>query len=112
MKPTPGPWVAASAGPVMREGYKQPFAIGEKGKPNLIAGVFGDVKGGPEVAEANAKMIAATPEAIDLLEQIMERCLREDPDNSMLRFYTDKPELDFEIINKMSKLLTRLGRHP
>lgn len=66
---TPGPWFFCAAGPVIR-GYGQSFAVAEQGKPNLIAGCFGDVQGGPERAEANARLIAAAPAMYAALQAI------------------------------------------
>lgn len=64
---TPGPWAYAHSGPVM-QGYSQPFAVAQKGERNLIAGVFGDVKGGVAVTEANARLIATAPELLEALK--------------------------------------------
>lgn len=61
---TPGPIIACPSGPVM-QGYSQPLAIAQQGTPNLVAGVFGDVKGGQSVAEANAELLAASYSAFD-----------------------------------------------
>lgn len=72
-KPTPGPWHAGPTGPVMREKYSQPFGVGESGTVNLIAGVFGDVRGGEEVAEANACLIAAAPDLLAACELALKR---------------------------------------
>lgn len=55
-KHTPGPWSSGPTGSVMM-GYSQPFAVAEHGSKNLIAGCFGDVRGGPDTAEANARLI-------------------------------------------------------
>lgn len=63
-KHTQGPWLFSPSGAVM-QGYSQPFAVAEAGKPNLIAGCFGDVSGGMETAEANARLIAAAPDLLD-----------------------------------------------
>lgn len=54
-KHTPGPWMYTSTGPVM-QGYTQPFCIAQTSANNLIAGVFGDVHGGVEIAKANAAL--------------------------------------------------------
>jgi hypothetical protein len=53
------------------QGYSQPFAIGEHMKPNLIAGCFGDVRGGEEVAMANARLIAAAPDLLEALKEAL-----------------------------------------
>ena len=68
---TPGPWIHAHSGPVM-QGYSQPFAIAQKGERNLVAGVFGDVKGGVDVTEANARLIAAAPELLEALKTVVD----------------------------------------
>lgn len=91
---TPGPWMHATAGATMR-GYSQPFAIAEHGKSNLIAGCFGDVKGGEEVAEANARLISAAPDLLEAgvtLCDAVERYLNDDDDGSVgaLRNAQDK----------------------
>ena len=77
-KHTSGPWVAATSGPTMR-GYGQPFAIAEKGKANLIGGVFADVAGGAAVATANARLIAAAPLLLEALRDMVSdrECLSE-----------------------------------
>lgn len=79
-KHTPGPWMWTVAGPHMADDYTQPYAIAEHGKANLIAGVFGDVKGGDETARANALLITAAPdlkhgctEALNALLDYVER---------------------------------------
>lgn len=64
---TPGPWAAAPTGEIMR-GYSQPYCVAELGSTDLIAGCFGDIKGGEEVAKANARLIAAAPDMLDELE--------------------------------------------
>ena len=68
-KYTPGPWVdfKASAGGNMETLYSQPFGIMENGGANLVAGCFGDVRGGLEVAKANARLIAKAPDMAELL---------------------------------------------
>lgn len=73
-QPTEGPWAYGPTGSRMRDEYSQPFAIAEANMKNLIAGVFGDVRGGIEVAEANARLIAGAPRVllalIDLVRKI------------------------------------------
>ncbi len=73
-KHTPGPWIYASTGPVMRDKYSQPFGVGVfNGKHrNLICGCFGDGEGGVEAAEANAKFIAASPLMMEVIEKFIE----------------------------------------
>ena len=71
---TSGPWGWSVTGEKMADGYSQPFGVYEVGKANLVAGCFGDVAGGIEVAKANARLIAAAPEmreCIKLLRQII-----------------------------------------
>lgn len=53
---TPTPWLMAPTGRKL-QGQTQPFAIAETGTFNLIAALFGDVKGGEEVAKANAAFV-------------------------------------------------------
>lgn len=65
---TPGKWHYAPTGKVM-QGYSQPYGIMQEGYENLVAGVFGDVKGGKEVAEANARLIAAAPTMYDFVKR-------------------------------------------
>lgn len=62
---TPTPWLDTRSGPTMRDRYSQPFAILQDGKPNLVAGCFGDVAGGEEVAEANAAFIVEAVNSYD-----------------------------------------------
>lgn len=62
-KHTPGPWRYATTGEVMC-GYGQPLGVAQEGKPNLVAGIFGDVSGGLPTADANARLIAAAPELL------------------------------------------------
>lgn len=70
-KHTPAPWMLGTTGDRMK-GYGQTFAISEFNKPNLIAGIFGDVRGGDETAEANARLIAAAPELLEALETLVD----------------------------------------
>jgi hypothetical protein len=69
---TPVPWQFAPTGKVMTDSYSQPFGVAEAGTGNLVAGVFGDVKGGKEVAEANARLIAAAPDLLGTLQTIVD----------------------------------------
>lgn len=62
---SPGPWIYTTTGPTMR-GYSQPFAVAQRGDTNLVCGVFGDTRGGLSVAEANAGLISAAPELLEL----------------------------------------------
>lgn len=55
-KHSPTPWKTGMTGSKMQS-YGQPFAILQRDEENLIAGVFGDVRGGREVSEANAEHI-------------------------------------------------------
>jgi hypothetical protein len=57
------PWLHAPSGPVMKS-YSQPFAIAQRHEQNLIAGCFGDVKGGEEFAHGNSRLIVAAVNAI------------------------------------------------
>ena len=83
---TPTPWIATPSGPVMH-GYSQPFAIGEHGKPNLVAGCFGDVAGGEETAEANAARIVLAVNSHEALVEALEACL----DHCMNEWTSDDP---------------------
>lgn len=70
-KPTDGPWDYAHTGTRMRNEYRQPLAIVQKGTGNMIAGVFGDVRGGPDVALANAKLLNAAPDLLEALRGVL-----------------------------------------
>jgi hypothetical protein len=74
MSHTPGPWRHAPTGPTMR-GYSQPFGVAsvDYGPAFLVCGCFGDIKGGPDEAEANARLIAAAPELLAALKECAER---------------------------------------
>ena len=74
MAHTPGPWMSTQSGPVMR-GYTQPFAVGQYGMANLIAGVFGDVAGGIDTAQANARLIAAAPTMLEALIAVRDAAI-------------------------------------
>lgn len=56
MAHTSTPWTFGPTGATMHS-YSQPFAIAESGYANLVAGCFGDVRGGEDVAHANAAFI-------------------------------------------------------
>lgn len=68
-KPTPAPWLVVPTG-IRMQGYVQPLGIVQVATANLVAGVFGDVQGGIDVAEANARLIAAAPELLDALQKL------------------------------------------
>ncbi len=72
-KATKGPWLFAPSGPRMAEAYSQPFAIYEALNENLIAGVFGDVRGGESVARANAALLA---HSFNVLPEVVEELTR------------------------------------
>ena len=57
-KPTPGPWDWSITGSVMSDKYTQPYGVADHTGFNLVAGCFGDVRGGKDVAKANARLIA------------------------------------------------------
>lgn len=69
---TPGPWESATTGDTMALKYSQPYSIAQRGEMNLVAGVFGDVRGGEAVALANARLIAASPLLLDALREIAD----------------------------------------
>jgi len=69
---TARPWIHATAGLNMTKNYSQPYAIAEAGYANLIAGVFGDVKGGEEAAKANAALIVRAVNEYDALCKVAE----------------------------------------
>ena len=68
---TKGPWVTVTTGPRMKEEYTQPFAVVEHGSSNLICGCFGDVQGGYDVADANARLISASPDLYEALRGLI-----------------------------------------
>ncbi len=70
-KHTPGPWASGIAGQRMTDDYTQPFAVYEANKPNLVAGCFGDVDGGSAVAQANSRLIAAAPDLLEALTDLL-----------------------------------------
>lgn len=70
MKYTESPWSYSKTGERMQS-YEQPFAVFQTGKPNLIAGVFGDTLGGEITAEANAKLMAAAPDLLAVCQDIL-----------------------------------------
>ncbi len=69
---TNGPWRYSPAGRNMRDNYSQSFAVAQDGEPNLIAGCFIDVRGGDDVARANARLIAAAPDLLDICKRQRE----------------------------------------
>ncbi len=75
IKYTSGPWASGITGSTMQEKYSQPYAIYQYGKENLIAGCFGDVRGGYKTAEANAKLIAVCPELLEHLKIVTDLCV-------------------------------------
>lgn len=68
---TQGKWSYHPSGENMR-GYSQPYGIAEYNSQNLIAGVFGDTRGGLPVAEENAKRIVKCVNMHDELVQMMK----------------------------------------
>lgn len=76
---TPTPWRFGKGGPVTHS-YSQDDIIYAAEGANLIAGCFFDVKGGPEVAAANAEFIARAcnhhDEMYKKLQQIYSEQLR------------------------------------
>lgn len=84
-KHTPGPWrMNGPTGPNMQS-YSQPFCIAGTGDEacTLIAGCFGDTKGGIDAAEANARLISAATdllEALVALYESIDSCVELTPD--------------------------------
>lgn len=69
---TKGPWNYHPTGETM-QGYAQPFAVADDSHLNLVAGVFGDGRGGIEAAEANARLIAAAPDLLAACRVALQR---------------------------------------
>lgn len=69
-KHTETPWDWFASGSVM-QGYSQPFGIKQGNAANLIIGVFGDVRGGIEVAEANAEFVVRAVNAHEALVAVL-----------------------------------------
>jgi len=67
---TPGPWDHYPTGPRMRDMYQQPFCITQRWLPNMIAGIFGDGRGGLDAAKVNAALIAAAPDMLAALRAL------------------------------------------
>jgi hypothetical protein len=44
----------------MRDMYQQPFCITQRGQPNMIAGIFGDGRGGSVLCSSRHKNIEGT----------------------------------------------------
>lgn len=88
---TPGPWRYLQAGPTMRDKYSQPFAIGQVGRVSLIAGCFGDVYGGEETAEANARLIMRAPKLLAERDELLGIV-------AQLVAATDSPGRGFDVI--------------
>ena len=87
---TPGPWMFTASGEVMHR-YTQPFAIAQFGEANLVAGVFGDVRGGTEAAEANARLIALAPEMFDIVRTVVMICDSGDTNMAELALMENSP---------------------
>ena len=93
---TPGHWNMGGTGSTMSEGYSQPFGIVQTGTANLVAGIFGDGRGGEDAAKANAAFIAAsrsfTPKGaqavLDLIAYIEEECRIDTPQETINRLCT------------------------
>lgn len=71
---TPTPWGSAPTGNMATD-YSQPFAIYAKGEPSLVAGCFGDTRGGIEAAAANAAFIVKAVNCHDELMAAARRVL-------------------------------------
>lgn len=89
---TKGPWRWSHAGPNMRNNYSQHHSISSLSaeRPTLVGGCFVDVDGGEEVAQANARLIAAAPELYEALNNFMN--VQREIEES--RFLGDDDELD------------------
>ncbi len=70
-KHTPKPWISAPTGDIMK-GYSQPFGVGNPYKGTLVCGCFGDISGGEEVSRANARLIAAAPDLLEALRNLVK----------------------------------------
>jgi hypothetical protein len=73
---TARPWIATKAGPTMA-GYSQGDAIASLQHNTLVAGCFSDVQGGPDVADANARLIVRAVNAHDALVEALKRVLQD-----------------------------------
>ncbi len=67
---TPGPWGASDNTGKVMQSYSQPSVVHGTGEHRLklICGCFGDI-GGPDVAAANARLIAAAPDLLAALDK-------------------------------------------
>jgi len=68
---TPGPWRAFDNAGTTMQGYSQPSGVAVVDKLQIVCGCFGDI-GGPDIASANAKLIAAAPELAEALVRMLE----------------------------------------
>ena len=72
---TPGPWEMHGPTGLRMQSYSQPYAIVGTGEyaTTLIAGCFGDTRGGLDAAKANAYLIAAATEMYKLLIEARDK---------------------------------------
>lgn len=68
MPHTDGPWTVGTTGGEMRAHAQSLAIVDLNNGPNLIAGVYGDVRGGEDTATANARLLAAAPLLLVSLE--------------------------------------------
>lgn len=73
-KHTPGPWSPTFNTGAVMQGYSQPHGVVGAGEHRLkiICGCFGDI-GGEDIAAANARLIAAAPELLEALKDVLHR---------------------------------------
>lgn len=97
---TPTPWYFVPTGDRMKKKYCQPFGVTTYEKnPTLIAGVFGDVRGGESVAKTNAHHIVhcvnnhdALVEALGIAESALKAVIDKWSPNSIFNHLCDVAE--------------------
>ena len=76
---TPGPWIADSAGTVRAQCDAQPL-------PYVVAVVLGDADVGKGRGDANASLIAAAPDLLKALRDLLDWNVAMDPDHDCDEF--------------------------